>query len=460
MTSFPAQTSGQPNGSAGSRHDDALDPANQSLADALRMSFRILKLLMLVLVVLYFLSGWFSVKPNEVGVVLRFGRVLGAAQGESTLAAALSPGWHWSWPYPFERWETVSVSERTIPAEFLFELSDEERTSGIKGYKYSNLSPFRDDYVITGDVNILHVSVLVRYRISDAVAYLTNVLPMPDREATIRSPAFKRYPEYTVMTNLVRDAVIRTAAHQEALHIRGGGQKEFLEAVGQEINDKLRALETAGLSLGIEVDPASGIISPQSGAIEAIMPPRQVQELFDRTFAAQSEKSAAITKAASEADFQLLRAAGTGHEEIAAAIEKEYELLAALGAAGPAAPDSLATADVQPLRSQLQQQRRLTENLLDGCSGEARTIINDAKIERDAILKEAAGDYARFMEVLPEYLANPHILTSRFLDDIYGRALAEDDVAKVLVPQEAKEWRLFIPRGGKEGGAGKPEDKE
>jgi len=43
----------------------------------------------------------------------------------------------------------VSVSERTIPVEFLFELSDEERTGGIKGYKYNNLSPARDDYIIT-----------------------------------------------------------------------------------------------------------------------------------------------------------------------------------------------------------------------------------------------------------------------------------------------------------------------
>jgi len=77
-------------------------------------------------------------------------------------------------------------------------------------------------------VNILHVSVLVRYRVYDAVAYLTNVSPMPDPEATIRSPTFKRYPEYTAMTSLVRDAVIETAACQEALHIRGAGQKEFL----------------------------------------------------------------------------------------------------------------------------------------------------------------------------------------------------------------------------------------
>ena len=465
MTSFSAQSGGQPSGPTGLRSNDRLDPANQSLADALRMSFRILKLLMLVLVVLYFLSGWFSVKPGEMGVILRFGRVLGAGQGEKTLSAGLDTGWHWSWPYPFERWETVSVSERTIPVEFLFELSDEERTGGIKGYKFNNLSPARDDYVITGDVNILHVSVVVRYKVSDVVAYLANVSPMPDPEATIRSPAFRRYPEYTVMTSLVRDAVIETAAFQEALHIRGAGQKEFLEIVGREVNDKLRALEAAGLSLGIEVDPTSGIISPQSGAIEAIMPPRQVQEVFDRTFAAQNEKSVAITKASSDADELLLKTAGMGYEEIAAAVQKEYDLLAAISAveaglpSDGGAPGNSSPADVQSLRAQLQEQRRLTENLLEQCSGEAQTVLNNAKIERDAIVKEASGDYSRFQEVLPEYLANPRIFMSRFLDDVYAKAMTNEDVAKVLVPQVAKEWRLMIPRSGKEAGEAAVKDK-
>ncbi len=475
MTSFPAQSGGRPNGSSAALNDDSLDPANQSLAEALRMSFRILKLLMLVLVVLYFLSGWFSVKPNEVGLILRFGRVVGAGEGEETVKAALPPGWHWSWPYPFERWETVSTKEREIPVEFLFELSDEERISGIKGYKHNNLSPARDDYVITGDVNILHVSVLVKYNIKDAVAYLTNVSPMPDPAATVRSEAYRRYPEYTVMTDLVRNAVIEMAARQDALHIRGPGQREFLAAVGGVVIAKLQALEAAGLSLGIEVDPVNGITSPQRGAVEAIMAPRQVQEIFDRTFAAQNEKSAAITKAASEAESMLLTTAGTNHEEVAAAIQKEFDLLVALGAAegegrlanagGSPAAGGAAPGDVQSLRAQLQQQRQLVEDLLAMCSGEVQTVINNAKIERDAIVKEAAGDYARFQEVLPEYLANPGIFMSRFLDEVYAKALTSDDVAKVLVPQEAKEWRLMIPRSSKEAaaqheGAGKSDHKD
>jgi modulator of FtsH protease HflK len=461
-----------PGGPGEPDYQESLDPANQSLAEALRKSFRILKLLMLVLVVLYFLSGWFSVKPGNVGVILRFGRILGSGPDKTT-SAVLKDGWHWSWPYPFERWETVSTAEREIPIEFLFQLSDEERTGGIQGYKYNNLSPARDDYLITGDVNILHASVSVKYKIKDAVDYLTNISPMPDPEAGPRSPDYKRYPEYTLVTNLVRNAVIETAARREALQVRGSDQKEFLEAVAVAVNQKLKALKDAGTPLGIEVDPGTGIVSPQRANVEAIMPPRQVQEMFDRTFAAQTEKSTVLTKASSDARKLLLQTAGTGHEEVAAAIQKEYELMLRMRAAeaGAAAPTPQARTpaqgqgSVEALREELKKQRAATEALLEECSGDVQTVLNNAKIKRDAIIKEASGDYARFMEVLPEYLANPHIFLSRFLDDVYARALENEGVAKVFVPPDAKEWWLEIPRLAAQGGEAsdkekkKPEDK-
>jgi modulator of FtsH protease HflK len=452
----------------GPEYEDALDPANQSLAEALRRSFRILKLVMLVLVVLYFLSGWFSVKPGDVGVILRFGRILGAEPGKPAQSAVRKEGWNWSWPYPFERWETISISERVIPIEFLFQLSDEERTGGIKGYKYNNLSPARDDYLITGDVNILHASVSVKYKIADAVAYLTNVAPMPDPEAGLRSPEFRRYPEYTVMTNLVRNAVIETAARKEALQVRGSGQKEFLEAVGLALNQKLKALEDAGTPLGIEVDSSSGIMSPKKEGIEAIMPPRQVQEVFDRTFAAQTEKSSAILKASSDARQLLVQMAGTTHEQVAAAVQKEYELMLKLRAAEanesdpapPAGSPAAGASSVEALREELKKQRQGTESLLDQCSGDVQTVLNNARIKRDDIIKEASGDYARFMEVLPEYLENPEIFILRFLDDAYARALENKGVAKVFVPPDAKEWWLEIPRLGSQAGAESETEKE
>src|SRR5438876_7546599 len=50
------------------------DTGSQALAEALRSSFAIVKLIMIVLVVVFFGSGLFTVPSQEKAIVLRFGR--------------------------------------------------------------------------------------------------------------------------------------------------------------------------------------------------------------------------------------------------------------------------------------------------------------------------------------------------------------------------------------------------
>jgi modulator of FtsH protease HflK len=452
--------------SLGPGHEEALDPANQSLAEALRKSFGILKLLMLVLVVLYFLSGWFSVKPHEQGLVLRYGRIVGAAPGQPVEAAVLRPGWHWSWPYPFERWITVPTSEREIPVDFMFQLSDQEKASGIAGNKVNPLSPLRDDYLITGDVNILHASLIVKYRITDAVNYVTYVHPTPAPRSGPKSPAYERFPEYTILSNLARDAVIECAARGEALAIRGSKQDEFLMAVAKGLNQKLDELTKAGTPLGISVDPNTGVLAPKSNTIEAILPPRQTQQEFDRVFSAQTEMSSNITKARSEARERKLQAAGPDFEPLAEAVNKEYDLLTRLNAAESAKKPS------EDLRKQYNAERTEVEALLEKATGTVQSIIKGAMIQRDQVVKEAEGDWEQFKSLLPEYQRNPEIFMSRLRDETYARALDNPDIAKMWVSKgrDGKIW-LRIPRsadlpgaeppkkGSQELGAGKPRRK-
>ncbi len=424
------------------RRDQALDPANQSLADALRRSFGVLKLLMLVLVVLYFLSGWFSVKPNEVGVIMRYGRVVGTGP-----AAVLQPRWYWSWPYPFEQWVTVSTSEREMPIEFMFQLSDQERATGISGYKYDNLSPLRDDYLITGDVNILHASLVIKYHVTDAIAYLSNVHPMPMVGAGARAKPYQLAPEYAILSHLARDAVIETAAGRHALDIRGSRQDEFLLAVAARLSGKLKELERAGFPLGISIDPNTGVLAPKSSTVEAIMPPRQTQEIFDRVFSAQTEKSVAIAKASTEAQERLLQAAGLTYAELADAVGTEFQLMLELSEAQSSADVEVASR-IDALSADLARQRELTESLLAKASGEAQGIIKSAQIKRDRLIKEASADYDQYQRLLPEYLKHPEIFTSRLRDESLAKALDSKKVGKILLPEGSGRFWLKISRGG------------
>jgi len=428
---------------------EAFDPANQSLADALRKSFSVLKVLMLVLVVLYFLSGWFSVKQGERGIVLRLGRIVGVGEGGQVQQAVLGPGWHWSWPFPIDRWMTVPVNERELNLEFMFALSEKERATGMIGRRSSTLTPDRDDYLITGDVNILHASLVIKYHIADVIDYVTNVYPMPDPKATIRSKPFHRFKEYTLLRNLARDAVIEAAAKQAALDIRGNKQDEFLRMVALSLNRRLKFLADRGTPLGIEIYRNNGVMAPKgkSGKLEAIMPPRQTQKVFDKVFTAQSKKSIEIKKAQSDADALLVNTAGPAHEQIAKTIEKEYELLREVSRRESKKGDG-DKQELGKLKEQLAQQRKATESLLTNAAGKVGSIIKDAEIQRDQIVKDARGDYDRFMSVLPEYLRTPRIFFSRLRNEAYARALSDEKVIKLYVPPGAAQYRLHIPRSG------------
>src|SRR6266496_3554567 len=74
-----------------------VDAGSQALSEALRSSFAVVKFLMVVLLFVFLLSGFFTVGPQERAIILRLGKPVG--QGEKAL---LGPGLHLSFPYPID----------------------------------------------------------------------------------------------------------------------------------------------------------------------------------------------------------------------------------------------------------------------------------------------------------------------------------------------------------------------
>ena len=64
---------------------EAMDAPNQSLADALRVSFRILKVVLIIVIVLYFGSGMQQLEQNERALVLRLEATVRALQERTTI---------------------------------------------------------------------------------------------------------------------------------------------------------------------------------------------------------------------------------------------------------------------------------------------------------------------------------------------------------------------------------------
>ncbi len=85
--------------------EGGLDPANQSLADALKVMMRLLQAGMVILAVLYVLSGLQSVKEGERAIRLLFGK---------KVDENLEPGVRWSAPYPMGELVKVNRGYREL----------------------------------------------------------------------------------------------------------------------------------------------------------------------------------------------------------------------------------------------------------------------------------------------------------------------------------------------------------
>jgi membrane protease subunit HflK len=261
------------------------DSGSQALAEALRSSFAIVKIVMVLMVAAFFCSGFFTVQPQEKAVILRFGKPVGAGQN-----ALLTAGLHWSLPYPIDEVVRIPITEIqkvTSDNGWYFttpeaELSGEEMPAG------SSLNPAVDGYVITADRNIVHSRATLSYHIADPIKYVFDFASASN-----------------AVLNVVDEALLNTAAKFTVDDILTRDVDGFREALQQ------RATELAEQEqLGIVVDNCE-VVSRA---------PRQLQAIFDQVTIAGENRNKALLDAHSH-ENQVLSEAGSR----AASITNEAE---------------------------------------------------------------------------------------------------------------------------------------
>ncbi|WOH54675.1 FtsH protease activity modulator HflK [Bradyrhizobium sp. sBnM-33] len=150
------------------------------------------------LVLLWLASGFFTIQSGEIGLRLRFARIV---------AADLGPGLHYRLPWPIETHRLIET-ERTRSAELGFRsqadeslttrtLARERLTVGgpsnpvpetikAKGSWFQREVLEGESFLLTGDANLVDLRSTVQYRVKDPVAYVTN---LAEPEALVRSVA-------------------------------------------------------------------------------------------------------------------------------------------------------------------------------------------------------------------------------------------------------------------------------
>ena len=142
----------------------------------------------IVALLLWLGSGFFMVGPGEVGVKLRFGRVI---------ASDLQPGLHFRLAWPFESHRVIartlvqrlefglprapSRAEATraqMPSRFAFG-SNPAPDNGTAGLWFQKEAGSEDASLLTGDSNLIDLRSSVQYRVKSALDYAYN-LAEPD----------------------------------------------------------------------------------------------------------------------------------------------------------------------------------------------------------------------------------------------------------------------------------------
>ncbi len=237
------------------------DTSSQALAEALRSSFVIIKLIMMALVVVFLVSGFFTVGTQEKAIRLRFGKPLPGDE-----ASPLGPGLHWAFPYPIDEVVKIPVGEvqtvtSTIGWYYTTPAMEAAKNEPPPG---PTLNPNTEGYLLTGDGNIVHARGALRYRIAE--------------------PGLRYALDFLAASNLVQNAfnsaLLYAAAHSTVEVTRDS--TAFREKAAARLNDLI-----AGQNLGITVEQL---------AVQVIWP-RYLNTDFVRVIEAEIKSSTARNEA-------------------------------------------------------------------------------------------------------------------------------------------------------------------
>ncbi|MBA7642794.1 Modulator of FtsH protease HflK [subsurface metagenome] len=297
------------------RPANELDAAGRSLSEALKISFVILKIIMVVLVGLFLFSGFKTVGPGELALVLRFGKIRGLGEDR-----VLKPGLHWVLPYPIEEIIIIPAENKVdLPVDsFWYYQSPAEISRGPKDTTRPRptLNPIFDGYCITrsekqsqttpgstgSDYNIVHCKWLLTYQIDKPELFFKSVY-VEDEDVKPGEIYFDVMKESItpLLKNLFDDAVVTTMVGYTIDDVLTS-YSEIPDRVGKLMQEKLNKIES-----GIKVVKVKLTRSTW---------PRQVNYAFQALMSASQASQAAISQAKSDAEVTLNEAAGRVQEKI------------------------------------------------------------------------------------------------------------------------------------------------
>lgn len=306
------------------------DAGSQALADALRSSFAIIRVVMVGLVLVFLGSGFFTVGSQEKAVILRFGKPAG--EGAQAL---LGPGAHWAFPYPIDEVVKIPVNQlqRVTSTIGWYATTAADEASGSEQPPRPSLNPSLDGYVVTGDENIIHVRGALLYRISE--------------------PGLRYTFDFVATSNLVQNAFNNALLYA---------------AAGFKVDDVLRR-DVAGFRDRVRARVERLITQQQLGIIVDqitlnAIPPRQLKKAFDAVNEAEVRRSTVVNEARAYENQTISRARADAQARINAGETERNVLVQSVRAEAERFKGLLAQYELNPGLFIQQRQNEVLQRVL------------------------------------------------------------------------------------------------
>lgn len=378
--------------------DVNFDAGSEALTNALQKAFNILKVIMVIIILIFLVSGFFRVESGEKALVLRLGKLM--------TPEPLTEGLHWTWPGPISEKIIIPVTKvQVLPMDLFwyFQTLEEklaEKRSGVAGRGGPTLVPGKDGYCLTrndaletdegADYNIVHAKWKINYKMSRPELFYRNVY-YRDR---VPGEDFLDVATETVepmLESMAANAIVSTMVKytiDEAIV----SDSRIASEVKTILQDKLRNIR-CGISIdSVDVDGK-------------ITWPRQVNREFEMANQVSEMSQKMITEAEGYSRKILNETGG----------ENAVEILAELKSEG------------------LTEERK--QELFSQLSGLCQGKILRARADRTMLAKRAEANATTFKSILPQYRKYPKLVVQQ---------LYQDAVQQVL---ENAEEKIFIEPG-------------
>lgn len=374
-----------------------LDAANQSLADALRASFSILKGIMMVLLVLYLFSNVQCIEGHEQALVLRLGALREGVRPAGLVGAL---------PFPIDEVLRLptKASNELIDKSHTFKRRPNEEGKPLSFIHrgHGGLDPVLDGALMTADKGLVHVEWKITFKIEDVRQFISTV----HGDGTVE--AAKKLLHVLIETTGVEVASALTA--EEVIRTRTDDVQARMK---RRLNERLASLET-----GIVVSLVK---------MHQPTPPIQVRDAFDATQRAENRKRTTIRDAQKNAEQLLNDAAGAAHRRL---IDKLDAIELARSGDDPKQLAAL--------------ERQLDELLELEVEGQAGKMLKDAGAYYEIVVGRMESDVAQYQTLLPEFKRNPAMLIARLWEQALHELFASPGVVKLYIPAGVDEFRLHI----------------